>query len=182
MDDKRATFIHEDLAKAAKTAIGMEEEGYSIYMKAAAKSTNPLGSATLKAIAEKELLHKKAIEDFYSGLTGTSVEKISFADAQLWSSKLRSEILKSIKDSLDKLSGSDEDLLKAYEISMVMEKKGYDFYDKIAKTTDNENAKQLFSFLAKEENSHYELLQETHLYLSDPSEWFHKEERWLVEG
>lgn len=172
----------DDLAKAAKTAIAMEEEGYSIYMKAAAKSNNPLGKATLKAIAEKELLHKKAIEDFYSGLTGTSVKKISFSAPQLWSSGLRSEILKSIRDSLDKLSGSDEDLLKAYEISMVMEKKGYDFYSTIAASAGDENAKQLFSFLAKEENSHYELLQETHLYLSDPSEWFHKEEKWLVEG
>ncbi len=182
MTGSSVKFVHEDLAKAAKTAMEMEDEGYSIYMKAAGKSKNPLGSYTLKAIAEKELLHKKAIEDFYSGLTGTSVNKISFADEQLWSSNLRSEILIGIKNSLDKLSGSDEDLLKAYEISMEMEKKGHDFYEKIASSTDNEEAKKLFSFLAKEENSPIEILQDTHLYLSNPSEWFHKEEKWLVEG
>ncbi len=175
-------FVHEDLAKAAKTAIGMEEEGYSIYINAAKKSKNPLGSATLRAIAEKELLHKKAIENFYSALTGMPAERLSFTEDRLWSSRIKTEVLAGIKSSLDKLSDSDQDLLKAYEISMRMEKEGYDFYNKIASGTDNEDAKKLFSFLAKEENMHYEILQDTHLYLSDPSEWFHKEEKWLVEG
>lgn len=182
MKNTEVKFVDKDLATAAEAAIGMEEEGYSIYMKAAERSKNVLGTSTLKAIAEKELLHKKAIEDFYSGLTGTKANRISFAGGQLWSSKLKSEIMIGIKDSLNKLSGSDEDLLKTYEISMEMEKKGYDFYNNIALSTDNEEAKKLFSFLAKEENSHFEILQDTHLYLSNPAEWFHKEERWLVEG
>ncbi len=175
-------FIHEDLAKAAAAAIEMEEEGYSIYIKAAERASNPLGASTLRAIAEKELLHKKTIEDFYAGLTGGKRYTASFAEGELWSSKLRSEILRNIKDSLDKLSGNDQDLIRVYEISMDMEKQGHNFYRNISANTDNEDAKKLFDFLAREENEHYEILQDTHLYLSSPSEWFKKEEKWLVEG
>ncbi len=182
MGNENLKFIHEDLANAAKTAISMEEEGYSIYVKAAEKARNPLGASTLRAIAAKELLHKKAIEDFYLGLTGTHISRAPLNEDKLWSAGLKSEILSGIKDSLDKLTGSDEDLIKAYDISMEMERRGYDFYASIAAGTTNEDAKKLFSFLAKEENIHFELLQDTQLYLSNPSEWFHKEEKWLVEG
>ncbi|MFA5104124.1 MAG: ferritin family protein [Candidatus Margulisiibacteriota bacterium] len=182
MKENNIGFIHEDLAKAAKTAITMEKEGYDIYVKAANMTKNVLGKSTLMAIAEKEVLHRQSIESFYSKLTGASAETISVDENNLWSAKLRTEILSKIKDALDKLSGSDKDLVKTYEIAMDLELKGYNFYNSIAAQTDNEDAKRLFAFLAKEENIHFDILQETHLYLSNPSEWFHKEEKWLVEG
>ena len=171
-----------DLEKAAKTSILLEEEGYALYMKAANSSKNALGSATLKAIADKELMHIRAIENFYSQVTGKDHDKALETDNLDWSEKLKTEVLNDIKASLEKSVAPEKELLNAYEVGMDLEKKGYDFYKKIADDTNNPAAKKLFDFLAKEESLHYDLLEDTHLYLSNPAEWFHKEEKWLVEG
>lgn len=179
---KEIKFISQDLSDAAKTALRMEDEGYAIYVEAAKKTKNPLGRSTLNAIAGKELIHKQAIEDFYKRITGSDVEVIKLNFDSLWSARLKTEILNGIKDSLKNITGTESDLLKAYEVSMEMEKKGFKFYQKIVNETDDPEAKKLFSFLEKEENTHYDLLQDTFLYLNNPSEWFHKEEKWLVEG
>ena len=171
-----------DLEKAVKTSLLLEEEGYAIYMKAAKSSKNVLGNTTLKAIADKELMHIKAIENFYSQLTGKGFDVSSPLEDKQWSDRLKTEVLNGIKTSLEKSVAPEKELLNAYEVGMDLERKGYDFYKKISDETNDAAAKKLFAFLAKEENIHYELLQDTHLYLSNPSEWFHKEEKWLVEG
>jgi len=174
-------FVPKELTDAAKTAISLEVEGYNLYVEAAGKSKNPLGKATLSAIAEKELLHKKAIEDFYARATGSEV-LIAPGERKQYSEKIKTEILNAIKGPLEKAAVMEDAMMKAYEVSMEMEKKSYDFYKKIAETTGDPEAKGLFNFLAKEENIHFDILQDTYLYLNNPSEWFHKEEKWLVEG
>ena len=171
-----------DLEKAVKTSILLEEEGYAIYSKAAKNSKNVLGSTTLKAIADKELMHKKAIEEFYAKITGKDFDASTISGNEQWSKRLNAEVLNGIKASFEKSVAPDKELLNAYEVGMELERKGFDFYKKISDETGDTVAKKLFAFLAKEENIHYELLQDTHLYLANPSEWFHKEEKWLVEG
>lgn len=175
-------FISKDLEDAAKAAIEMEEEGYKIYVSAAEKTNNMLGKKTFQAIAEKELLHKAAIEKFYQAFTGAATVKFNFNEANQWSKRVKNEVLNGIKDEINKTYADDGSLLKAYEITMGMEKKSYDLYKKLSEETDDTEAKKLFSYLSKEEDIHYQILEDTHLYLSNPSEWFHKEERWLVEG
>ncbi len=175
-------FDAQNLEAAAKTAIGMEEEGYSLYTEAAGRSKNPLGRTTLLAIAEKELMHKREIQKFYNHLTGKEVKELPSGEKTKLSDCLKSEVLSGIKQELKAGAGLESDLLKTYELAMEMEKSGYAFYSDIAAKTDDPAAKKLFEFLAKEENSHYEMFQDTYLYLSNPSEWFKKEEKWLVEG
>ncbi len=171
-----------DLAQAAKTAISMEEEGYAAYTAAASKTSNALGKSTLLAIAEKELMHKAEIEKFYNKVTGKALTGSLVKPDMAASEKIRKDILKNIKEDLKTIAELEGDLAKTYQISMEMESKGYDFYKSVAIETDNVEAKNLFNFLAKEENLHFELLQDTFLYLTAPAEWFEKEEKWLVEG
>lgn len=174
-------FISKELSDAAKAAMDMEDEGYAVYVEAANRSKNPLGKATLLAIAEKEKLHKRAIEELYLKMTGSPVPHEP-AGNLMFSEKIKAEILSSIRASLEKGQGIETELINAYEVSMELEKKSHDFYRKTADETEDQEAKDLFLSLAKEENAHFEILQDTYLYLNDPAEWFHKEEKWLVEG
>lgn len=171
-----------DLAKAARTAIDMEDEGYAAYTSAAKKCANTLGRSTLQAIADKELFHKAEIEKFLLKITGKSATGSAVKPDTKLSEMLKSEILNMIKDDLKNIATLENDLTKTYEIAMGMETKGYDFYKKICEKTDDPEARDLFTFLMKEENMHYELLQDTYLYLTAPAQWFEKEEKWLVEG
>ena len=88
---------------------------------------------------------------------------------------------KNIDDFREKVKGTEDDI-RVYETGMEIEKEGYDFYMKAAVETDDEEAKQLFGWLAKEENIHFEFLQDQHSYISDPLSWNLDEERWIMEG
>ncbi len=80
-----------------------------------------------------------------------------------------------------KIEGSKDDI-KVYETGMEIEKEGFKFYKKAAQDSDDDGAKQLFEFLATEENVHYIFLEDQHAYLAKPDSWFLNEEKWILEG
>ena len=173
-----------DILDSLKVAIDMEKDGYELYMKAAGKTANKLGKSTLKAIAAKELDHIKAIEEF-SGRIRTNIADLNKA-ISLINIKNKKEylmpIIEKLRNDLDAKMAPDSDLEKAYEVAMRLEKESYDLYKKLAGETNDAQIKKFFEFLMGEENTHYELLQETLQYLNNPGDWFAEQERWIVEG
>lgn len=174
----------EELVKALKVAVDMEKSGHDVYVKAARNTTNKLGKATLEAIAVKELDHIKAIKEFIDNLSGGKIG-LSQAIKDI-EPKGEKDYVKSIIAHVgNKLEGSvkpDSDLEKAYEVAMELEKRSFDLYKKLSQEAENADAKKFFVFLMGEENTHYELLQETLEYLNKPKDWFEEKERWIMEG
>lgn len=174
----------EDLLKAAQTALDMEKKGYDTYMAAAKRTVNKLGRSTLEAIASKELDHIKAIETFYAKMSGKSQRIDEAVDAI--NPKDKKDYIRPIMDKLrvelnDKVK-PDSDLEKAYDVAMGLEKHSYNLYKKLAGETNDKQVKEFFRTLMGEENTHYQLLQETLEYLNHPGDWFKIQERWIVEG
>ena len=83
-----------------------------------------------------------------------------------------------IDDFKLQLMGESSDL-KAYEVAMGIEKKGSEFYKQAAESTEDIEAKELFEFLAKEEEAHYKALEGMHSYLMDPESWPMEEQEWF---
>jgi rubrerythrin len=168
----------DDLQKALNTALIMEKTGYDLYMKAAGRTQNKLGKSTLEAIAAKELDHIKAIEEFAQKNLNRAIESIN--------PKSKKEYIKPIMDKLanflDENITKDSDLEKAYKAAMGLEKGAYSFYKDLAGRSKDAQAKQFFEFLMGEENTHYELLNETLEYLNHPANWYREQEKWIVEG
>jgi len=168
----------DDLQKALNTALIMEKTGYDLYMKAAGRTQNKLGKSTLEAIAAKELDHIKAIEEFAQKNLNKAIESIR--------PKSKKEYIKPIMDKLSKYLDEniteDSDLEKAYKAAMGLEKGTYSFYKDLAARSGDAQAKQFFEFLMGEENTHYELLNETLEYLNHPANWYREQEKWIVEG
>ena len=173
-----------DILDALKMAVDMEKKGFDVYVKAASKTDNKLGKSTLEAIAAKELDHIKAIEEF-SGRIRTNIADLNEA-ISLINLKEKKDyiipIMEKLKNELDAKVSSDSDLAKAYEAGMEFEKESYNLYKKLAGESDDEQVKKFFEFLMGEENTHYELLQETLQYLNNPGDWFAEQEKWMVEG
>lgn len=167
-----------DLNQALDTAMEMEKRGYELYRKAAAKTRNKFGQITLEAIAEKELDHMKAIEEFAAQNLHLAIESIQ---AKEKSDYIR-RIMAKLAGQLEKKTSDDADLRNAYEVAMKLEKESYALYQKLGGEATDSVAKQFFSFLMKEESNHYDLLSETLQYLDRPGDWFREKERWLVEG
>ncbi len=168
----------DELAEALNTAISMEKQGYDIYVKAAQKTANKLGKATLEAIAKKELDHIRAIEEFASRNLDKAIEVVNPGKKKDYVMPIMAEL----KDSLEKNVKKDSDLENAYKVALELEKRSFNFYKDLKGRSSDQKSKEFFQFLMTEENIHYELLQETLEYLNKPGNWYREQERWIVEG
>jgi len=176
---RRENFkIMENIDKALETALKMEKTGYDLYMKAAQKTDNKLGRATLEAIAAKELDHIKAIEEFSEKNIGKAIESINTKDKKDYVRVVMDKFAKYLDENITK----DSDLEKAYKAAMGLEKSTYTFYKDLSIRSADPQSKKFFEFLMGEENNHYELLLETLEYLNSPKDWFREKEKWIVEG
>jgi rubrerythrin len=173
-----------DISQDLKIALDLEKNGYNVYMKAAAATSNALGKATLTAIAEKELDHIKAIEEFSGKISSASLDfdrAIKDINPKDKADYIR-PVMAKLKQELKAQVKPDSDLEKAYKIAMGLEKDSFNLYKKLAGGSDNPQEKKFFEFLMGEENTHFELLEETLQYLNKPADWFKDKERWIVEG
>ena len=167
-----------NLQRALETAVKMEKTGYDLYMKAAQKTSNKLGSATLEAIAVKEFDHIKAIEEFAQKNLDKAVESINPKDKKDYVRAIMDKLAKYLDENITK----DSDLEKAYKAAIGLEKSSYSFYKDLLNRSTDPRSKKFFEFLMGEENNHYELLSETLEYLNAPKDWYREKERWVVEG
>jgi len=73
-------------------------------------------------------------------------------------------------------------LKKAYEVAMELENSGYKYYESMLAEVKEVTLKELLKFLLQEETRHHDLLQSTYTYLTDPANWFMKEEGGFPQG
>lgn len=56
-----------------------------------------------------------------------------------------------------------EEISKLLRKALELEVNGYEFYNKCSELTNSKDAKEMFSFLAKEEQKHYEKIEEIYM-------------------
>jgi rubrerythrin len=175
------SYLKED----TKLAIELEKKGYEFYKETAEKTKNPLASSTLSSLAEREQLHIERIYEFFQDLTGEKILKsdwLSKVEVPPTKGELLKPILSKLKGSLDKKFETKEDINEAYQVAEGLERDSFSLYERIARETPDETAKKFYSALALEEREHFDILEDTLLYLNDPGEWYRRTERWIVEG
>ncbi len=168
----------EELSQALKTALDMEKKGYELYTKAAKKTSNVLGKSTLEAIARKEQDHMRAIDEFACQNIKGAISAVNPKSKKDYVKPIMAKLAK----TLDKEITSDADLEKAYKAALELERNSYNFYKDLRDGSKDAETKKFFEFLMGEENTHYELLEETLEYLNKPANWYREQERWIVEG
>lgn len=174
-----------DLIADTKLALELENKGYDFYAQTAAKTNNPLAASTLQSLADRELVHIEKIKEFYQQLTSEKKlpsDWLKNVEVSPKKEELLRPILLKLKASLDKEFKTEQDINEAYKIAEGLETDSYNLYSRITKESQDKITKKFFAALAKEEQEHYEILDDTLQYLNNPSDWFKKEERWIVEG
>ena len=173
----------EETINALKTALQNEEKSAKLYEGAASKTKNPVIEKTMSFLAKWEWEHADKIKKLMAHIMGEmeilDVKTMCDEDSMCVVGEFFGKNIDEFKENMEK---GTEDELKVYETGMQIEKEGYDFYKRNAEETSNEEVRQLFEFLAKEEDTHYKFLQDQHNYLEDPASWHLDEERWVVEG
>ncbi len=167
-----------------KIALDMEKVGYQAYMDAAHRTGNKLGRSTLEAIAAQELEHIKVIEGYCQR---PEADPEAAALIGLIKHRDKKDYIRAILGKIgQELAAKNDDagagLSEVYRIAMDLEKESYLFYKQLAEEAAVPTVKAFFHYLMDQENTHFELFQETLEYLDHPGDWFREQERWIVEG
>jgi len=165
--------------QAVQTAIRMEQEGLQMYEQVAAKTSHPFGKKMFLSLADDERAHIRMIETIARGLGLEAVLK----EARSGTPRERIvTIFSEVKDEVVERLAATHDELDALKLAMAFEKKGYEFYRRVAAEATEADAKTLYGRLADEETQHYEVLQNTLDYLERTKHWFTWEEKALLDG
>ncbi|NSW75999.1 MAG: ferritin family protein [Candidatus Atribacteria bacterium] len=164
-------------------ALQMEEDGRNFYLEGSEKVTNPLSKEVLKRLADEELVHIEKIQEGYTKIKNQETFTFEgWGGVRKSSREYFENVFAEAKKHMNELVTPQAGELETIKMAMDLESKSHHFYvEKMKVVTDREMVNFL-DFLASEEYRHYNLLFNTHEYLSSPSEWYYKDEKPIFEG
>jgi len=165
---------------ALAEAIEMEKRGHAFYLDAAAKAVDPLARTTLEGLAVDEAEHLRLLEAQYQAVEETG-QWACFLDLEPKDSYKPQSVFPDTPGLAEDLADR-ADAAEALEQAMQFEEKGYHMYKAAADGTDDLEGKAVYEYLAKQEDEHYRILQQTHEYLLHPDRMFDDMERPMFEG
>ncbi len=175
----KANFKNEK--EALSMAIEMEQEGRTFYLKTAEKTTDKMTKEVFEFLANEESKHIDAIKTFYDNViagTKSNYHEIIGGNTPEIAKKAIYNLFKGLSEKVP----TDKPDIEAYGFARDFEKNGEKFYREAAQKAEDENVKLLFEFLVDEEVRHFEMIDDSMAFLENPDEWFHRQEKWHVEG
>lgn len=165
---------------ALEVALNNEMREREFYLKNAERTSNPVGKAMFKEIADDELEHYQRLKDLHE----------KWEKAEKWPESLSlsvkqtniKNILKNTLKKMEEMPEADDDDMKAINIAVEFEAKGAQFYKELGDACIDKREKAFFSLLAGIEREHYLSLKDTQEYLEDPESWFTKAEHHGLDG
>ncbi|MFB3895488.1 MAG: ferritin family protein [bacterium] len=167
---------------ALQIALKLELDSIAFYQEAAKKAQNQLGKDTFTSLMKEEKGHVELVKKAYTSIS----EANSWNEVEPLLPKTIDPTKKTIfqikQQEIDRKLDPNSDDMKALQTAIGIEKEGYNFYEKSAAETSDPIGKKMYEYLKGEENRHWDLLQNTYEYLSDPALWFAKEEHHIYDG
>ena len=151
-----------------KTAIQMEQDGYSFYKKAASQTSSDMGRTLFETLANDELLHL----DIFQKLFENTISKNEWNEL-VKSSKKYANIPVFPKDlKTDTDINPDANELDALRIAMDSEKVAIEYYAKIQDEIQETEIKDIIDEIINQEKNHYQLLEEEFNHINTTGFWF----------
>jgi rubrerythrin len=153
---------------AIKTAIQMEQDGYSFYKKTASQTSSDMGRTLFETLATDELLHL----DIFQKLFENTISKNEWNEL-VKSSKKYANIPVFPKDlKTDTDINPDANELDALRIAMDSEKAAIEYYTKIQDEIQETEIKDIIDEIINQEKNHYQLLEEEFNHINKTGFWF----------
>ena len=165
---------------ALQTAIQMEIDGKTYYLKTSQECSNELGKRLLASLAAEEDIHQQKFKEIYNAIHN----KRAWPETVFQfggSSKLDTVFAQATQEmSSSRKAPANE--LRAVQTAMAMENKTYDFYKSRAKNATYDAERDLYETIAGQESRHHQVLLDYYEYLKDPAGWFVKMEHPSLDG
>jgi rubrerythrin len=167
-----------------RRGMNVERDGYRFYMQAAERASNERGQAMFRDLAEQEEDHLRLLLAEYRALeAGEGWLPYEEAMAQEFVLDPANPTLPGEEPPEDDMPVftpereiSLESDIAALDFGLETERIARELYAQGAEETDDEHAQQAYSFLVKQEEQHYQLLENTRDYLSENNTWWDSEE------
>jgi rubrerythrin len=162
-------------------AMEVERQGEAFYQEAAELVQDPTGKKVFDTLAKDEMKHLRLLQTEYEAIQNDN-EWVDLDEAKAHGPKASLKLFPDKRDAALIIPADATDL-DALTMAMGFEEKGYNTYHRASAEADDSRAKELFDFLARQENGHYVFLQKTHEYLTPEGAWFFDEREFpMFEG
>ncbi len=163
-----------DVKEAMKMAIDNEVKGREMYKKFAGRAENEVTKRTFQFLASEETRHIDSINSFDPSSAVVPMDPKGFGEIKT--------IFEESIEHFDKQAKPKTDDLEAHKIGMELERKSFELYEKLRDEAEDENIRKFFQFLIKEEKAHFELIQKSFNFISDPEGFYAEQEGRVMEG
>lgn len=166
-----------------RRAMQIERDGYKFYNEAAERAIGERGKSTFRGLADDEETHLRLLLVEYEALESGQgwIDPIQALEQELALDPANPDLPGEEYPEPSPIftparQPSLEGDVAALEFGMETEQLSYDLYKGATEEQTDPAARQLYEFLAKEENRHYEILQSSRDYLADNQTWWDSEE------
>jgi rubrerythrin len=158
----------ENVKDAILTAIQMEKDGYSFYIKAAAQTESDMGKTIFESLAQDEQRHLDVFQKMFE-------DKVSESEwNDLVDSSKKYAKIPIFPTDLNDAPGVDAESteLDALRMAMDAEKEAIEYYGKIMKNLENQDIKKVIDEIIVQEKNHYSLLEKEFNHINTTGYWF----------
>jgi rubrerythrin len=159
---------------AMELAVQRKQNAIEHYKRAARDCDHPSGHQMFLVVLAEEMQHLEALEKM---LKNADTDLSGLGDLENLATIMESLRARTVTGAACSL-----DDMEAFKFVMDMEREDYDFYKELAAMTSDEKEKALFEELADDEEKHFEVMSETHSFLTDTGNWFMWDDHSIVEG
>lgn len=159
---------------AIRKAYELEREGLEFYISSAIKSKNALVKKTLFSLAQEEIKHMMKIDEASLSLDTSGKwpgAEISFKGSDI-EIAIKEFFVKTDREILSE-SKDNADLMKT---AMEFERKSFELYDDLGKKAQSNAEKIFYEELKKQEEIHFDALENVYYYLTKTGDWFGRDE------
>lgn len=151
-------------------AMAMESIGQQFYLRAAETTTDAKGQETFRDLAADEQDHFGIAKRQFDAITGTGRWAPS-PDIKPLNAGLAESLFPTGKDGKEKRISVKSSEWDALLFGIDIEMKSYDFYRRAALEVQDPLGKQVFEFLAGQEQGHFDNLMLRYDFLYGPIAW-----------
>ncbi len=159
-------------------ALEFERENREFYEKLAREAASKKLKEVFLELASEEKKHEDIVKSLKEGrsLPETKIDSEIISEARNVFEEIASDFTRDFQQN------TPADQVEVYREAQELEQKSFNFYSKKAEEFEDENIREIFSRLAREEKKHEEILENIidlvnrpETWLEDP-EWYHLDE------
>jgi rubrerythrin len=171
VEEKLSPALH-----ALHQGIQTELQGWTLYNRAAELAQDPKGVRVFESLRHEEEMHLRLLKVQYGAMVSEGRWLAMEQARELEPGKEVETVFPQADETLSAQLPEEGSDLKALELALEFERTGYKLYKRLAEETADADGQALYTFLAGQEQLHYEFIQRAQEYLQTDGAWYFDEQ------